>query len=103
MKHSIDTISAGNKTLLYLLDATCSACIADVIEFLTVYDKCDTPMLCRILVDENYCDIFNYYLDARWRTLLVPGLTALLGFIVLPVTALYVVNGKYETGPAKLY
>ena len=63
MRQSVDIPSTENKALLYLLDASCSSCIADVIEFLTIYEKCNTTMQCRIFVDENYRYIFDYYLD----------------------------------------
>ena len=63
MMKSLDIPSDENKTLLYLLDASCSSCIADVIEFLTIYEKCNTTMQCRIFVDENHRYVFDYYLD----------------------------------------
>lgn len=49
--------------LLYLLDASCSACIAEFMNFTKVYLKSEITLPCKVFIENTYSAMLEYYLE----------------------------------------
>lgn len=58
-----DNFNDLSNELIYILDASCSSCIADCAKFIIFKRETSLDIVCNIFIEDSYKDIFYFYME----------------------------------------